>query len=195
MTKSSRPVKRKQGAIDPNKQQQYLIIGGVLAAAVLLIFGVIFPMMQPRQPTSTGSAPCENLQVMADEGRGHLAPGETPPAYKSNPPTSGTHNPEWYPAGIYDKNADLTRLIHSLEHGYVILFYNGISQEEVQQLIRIQQSDSYKTIVAEYPNMPQKVAIAAWGNLQNCSGVNEQVIRSFIAQFRDHGPEPGASMN
>ena len=109
--------------------------------------------------------------------------------YKSVPPTSGTHNPQWYPAGVYDKNADITQLIHSLEHGYVILFYNGIPQDQIDQLVRIQQSDPYKLSVAEYPNMPQKVALAAWGNLQNCEGVNEQVIRSFVAQFRDHGPE------
>ncbi len=195
MTKSSRPTKHKQSANDAKKQQQYLIIGGVIAAAALLIFGVLYPMMQPRAPTSTGSAACDNLQVMADEGREHLKPGETPPPYKSVPPTSGTHNLEPYPAGVYDKNADITRLLHSLEHGYVILYYNNIPPEEVQQLIRIQQSDPYKLIVAEYPNMPQKIAIAAWDHLQNCSGVNEQVIRSFIAQFRDHGPEPGASMN
>ncbi|MBI4675090.1 MAG: DUF3105 domain-containing protein [Chloroflexi bacterium] len=194
MTKSSRQKQRKSGSTDPNKQQQYLILGGALAAAILLIGGVIYPMLQPRAPTSTGSAPCGNLQAMVDEGREHLKPGETPPAYKNNPPTSGTHNPEWYPAGIYDQNADLTRLIHSLEHGYVILYYNGIPKEQVDQLIRIQQSDPFKLIVAEYPNMPQKIAIVAWGNMQNCDGVNEQVIRSFIAQFRNHGPEQ-ASMN
>jgi hypothetical protein len=193
MTKSSRQNQAKLQA-HKKQQQQYLIIGGIIAAALLLGVGIIYPMMQPRAPTSVGTANCGNLQVMTDEGRSHLQPGEPTPVYKSVPPTSGTHNPTWYPAGVYDKTADVTMLVHSMEHGYVILFYNGIPQDQVDQLVRIQQSDPFKLIVAEYPNMPQKIAIAAWDHLQNCDGVNEQVIRSFIAQFRDHGPEQ-ASMN
>lgn len=187
MTKSSRANQAKQA--QAQKHRQYLIIGGIIAAALLLGVGILYPMMQPRAPTSVGTAECESLKVMTDEGRGHLKPGEPIPVYKSVPPTSGTHNPQWYPAGVYDKNADITQLIHSLEHGYVIMFYNGIPQDQIDQLVRIQQSDPYKLSVAEYPSMPQKIALAAWGNLQNCSGVNEQVIRSFVAQFRDHGPE------
>lgn len=189
MTKSSRANQAKLAQEQKKQQQQYLIIGGIIAAALLLGVGILYPMLQPRAPTSVGSADCESLLVMADEGRGHLKPGDPVPNYKSVPPTSGTHNPQWYPAGVYDKNADITQLIHSLEHGYVIMYYNGISQDEINQLVRIQQSDPFKLSVAEYPNMPQKIALAAWGNLQNCAGVNEQVIRSFIAQFRDHGPE------
>ena len=189
MTKSTRTNPTKKGQDEKKQQQQYIIIAGAIAAAFLLGFGILLPMLQPKTPTSMGSAVCQNLQAMQDEGRDHLKPGEPTPVYKSVPPTSGTHNPQWYPAGVYDKNADITQLIHSLEHGYVILFYNGIPQDQIDQLVRIQQSDPYKLSVAEYPNMPQKVALAAWGNLQNCEGVNEQVIRSFVAQFRDHGPE------
>ena len=190
MTKSSRNSQSKQTQTQAQKQQrQYLIIGGIIAAALLLGVGIIYPMMAPRTPTSTDTAACDSLQIMADEGRGHLQPGDPIPNYKSVPPTSGTHNPQWYPAGVYDKNADITQLIHSMEHGYVIMFYNGIPQNQIDQLVRIQQSDPFKLSVAEYPNMPQKVAIAAWGHMQNCEGVNEQVIRSFVAQFRNHGPE------
>ncbi|MDL1897848.1 DUF3105 domain-containing protein [Anaerolineae bacterium CFX7] len=187
MAKPSRAAQAKQA--EAKKQRQYLIIGGGIAAALLLGIGILYPMLQSRQPTSVGSAMCEPLQVMADEGRGHLEPGDPTPVYKSIPPTSGTHNPLSYPAGIYDKNANITELVHSLEHGYIILYYNNIPQDQLDQLVRIQQADPYKVSVVEYPNMPQKIALAAWGNLQNCEGVNEQVIRSFVAQFRDHGPE------
>lgn len=172
------------------KQRQYLLIGGGIVAGMLLVAGILVPLLQPPAPTSTGAAaPCSNLQVMEDEGRGHLNPGDPIPNYKSVPPTSGTHNPVWYPAGVYDNNSDITQLLHSLEHGYIIMYYNGISQEEINQLINIQRSDPFKTIVAPYPNMPYKVALAAWARLQTCEGVNEQAIRSFTAQFRNQGPE------
>ena len=171
------------------KRQRYLLIGGGIAAALIIVAGIVLLSLQPRVPTSTGSAACGNLQVLEDQGRDHLTPGETPPTYNSVPPTSGKHNPTWYPAGVYDNNADITQLIHSLEHGYVIMYYNGISDAEINSLKNIQSSDSFKLIVAPYPNMEQKVALVAWARMQNCDGVNEAAIRSFIAQFRNQGPE------
>ncbi len=171
------------------KQQQYLIIGGGIAVALIIAGLVVAPMLMPRTPTSSGSAICGNLQVLEDEGRGHLAPGDPIPTYLTNPPTSGTHNPTWYPAGVYDNNADITQLVHSLEHGYTILYYNDASQDEINQLINIQRSDPFKTIVAPYPNMEAKIALVAWARMQYCDGVNEQAIRSFQAQFRNQGPE------
>lgn len=189
MTKSSRSSQAKQQQAQKKKQQQYLILGGIIAAALLLGVGVLYPMLQGRTPVANSSANCENLQAVADEGRGHLQPGDPVPTYKSSPPTSGTHNLQPAPAGVYDKNVDITQLLHSLEHGYIVMYYNNLSPDQMAELVRIQQSDPYKTIVAEYPNMKQKVALAAWGYLQNCDGVNDQVIRSFTAQFRDHGPE------
>lgn len=172
------------------KQQQYLLIGGGIAAAAIILVGVFFLLNPPAPtPTSTGSYACGNLQVLEDEGRGHLNPGDPIPNYKSNPPTSGTHNATWYPSGVYDNNVDVTQLIHSLEHGYVVLYYNDIPQDQINQLVNIQRSDSFKVIVAPYPNMPHKVALAAWGRVQPCDGPNEAAIRSFIAQFRNQGPE------
>lgn len=171
------------------KRTRYLLIGGGVVAVLLVVAGIVAPSLMPRSPTSTGSAACGNLLVLEDEGRGHLSPGDPIPEYKTNPPTSGTHNPTWYPAGIYDNNADITQMVHSLEHGYVIMYYNGISQDEINSLINIQRSDAYKLIVAPYPNMEQKVSVVAWAHMQNCDGVNEAAIRSFIAQFRNQGPE------
>lgn len=188
---SSKPSRQAQQAAQEKqkKQQQYLLIGGGILAVLIIAGGALLLLTPPRTVTSTGSAQCANLQQMLDEGRGHLSPGDPIPVYKSNPPTSGTHNPTWYQAGVYDNNVDVTQLIHSLEHGYVILYYNGISQDEINQLASIQRSDSFKMIVAPYPNMPYKVALAAWARLQTCDGVNEQAIRSFTAQFRNQGPE------
>lgn len=188
-SKPSRQAQQYAAQAKQKKQQQYLLIGGGVLAVLIVLGGAFLLLNPPRTATSTGSAQCSNLQQMLDEGRGHLNPGDPIPAYKSVPPTSGTHNQTWYPAGIYDNNADITQLIHSLEHGYVILYYNNISQDEINQLASIQRSDSFKMIVAPYPNMPYKVAIAAWARLQTCDGVNEQAIRSFTAQFRNQGPE------
>src|SRR5437016_5859538 len=106
------------------KQQQYLLIGGAVVAVVVVLVGAFLLISPPRVATSTGSASCSNLQVEADEGRGHLSGSETP-QYHTIPPTSGNHNPVPLPAGVYDNNVDVTQLVHSLEHGYVIMYYNN----------------------------------------------------------------------
>lgn len=195
MPKPNRTAELKAQKEKEARQRQYLLLGGAALVALLLIAGGVFAFNQPRTPTSIGSSNCGNLQLVADEGQGHLSPGDPTPVYKSNPPTSGTHNPDPLPAGVYGDNTDVTRIVHSMEHGYVVLFYNGISQNEIQQLATIQRSDPFKVIVAPYTSMPYKVAIASWNRLQTCDGVNETTIRSFINQFRGQGPEPFGAVN
>lgn len=60
---------------------------------------------------------------MADLGRGHV-PANEKVEYNSNPPTSGKHYEEWIRSGVYDKSQEDGYLVHSLEHGYVIMSYN-----------------------------------------------------------------------
>ncbi len=62
-------------------------------------------------------------QLVADLGRGHVPIG-TPMFYNSNPPTSGPHYEVWTTANIYDNPLDDRNLVHSLEHGYIIMSYN-----------------------------------------------------------------------
>jgi hypothetical protein len=44
--------------------------------------------------------------------------------YNSNPPTSGTHFPAWAKKGVYDRVISDGYLIHSLEHGYIVISYD-----------------------------------------------------------------------
>ena len=60
---------------------------------------------------------------IADSGRDHVPAGERV-EYNSNPPTSGNHYADWIRSGIYDNPKDDRNLVHSLEHGYVIMSYN-----------------------------------------------------------------------
>jgi len=58
-----------------------------------------------------------------DLGRGHVPIGEKV-NYNSNPPTSGKHYDGWVRSGVYSEPKDDRNLVHSLEHGYVIMSYN-----------------------------------------------------------------------
>lgn len=62
-------------------------------------------------------------QQIADLGRKHIEAG-VQVQYNSNPPTSGDHYADWIKAGVYELSKDDRYLVHSLEHGYIIISYN-----------------------------------------------------------------------
>ena len=62
-------------------------------------------------------------QRLDSEGRDHVDIG-TKVDYKTNPPTSGKHYGDWVRSGFYSEPKDDRNLVHSLEHGYVIMSYN-----------------------------------------------------------------------
>lgn len=61
-------------------------------------------------------------EKIADLGRKHV-PGGTKVEYNSNPPTSGDHYADWIRSGVYESPKEDGYLVHSLEHGYVIMHY------------------------------------------------------------------------
>ncbi len=58
----------------------------------------------------------------SDKCRVHVPPG-TEVKYNSNPPVFGPHYGDWIRAGVYTEVKDDRNLVHSLEHGYVIMSY------------------------------------------------------------------------
>ncbi len=88
-----------------------------LAIGLLMIIGVSIWIYLESKPRHTPG------EAITDLGRGHVPMG-TQIFYNSNPPTSGTHYEIWTRAGIFDTPLDDRNLVHSLEHGYVIMSYN-----------------------------------------------------------------------
>jgi len=62
-------------------------------------------------------------QAVAEMGRNHVT-DIFGVEYNSNPPTSGPHFPVWAKPGAYDRFISDGYLIHSMEHGYVIIWYD-----------------------------------------------------------------------
>lgn len=58
-----------------------------------------------------------------DEGRNHVPHGQKVD-YKFNPPTGGDHYADWITKGFYEEPRDDGSIVHSLEHGYVVINYD-----------------------------------------------------------------------
>ncbi len=62
-------------------------------------------------------------EEIEDKGRNHVT-DIYGVVYSSNPPTSGSHFPVWAKPGLYDRLISDGYFIHSMEHGYVVIWYN-----------------------------------------------------------------------
>src|SRR3989344_2386044 len=56
--------------------------------------------------------------------------------YNSSPPTSGPHFSAWAKAGAYDEILSDGYLLHSLEHGYVVISYDCGKQQTTYNIVR-----------------------------------------------------------
>jgi hypothetical protein len=146
---------------------------------------------------ATKAAGC-SLSDPPDEGAAHEPREFTIDDYRSNPPTSGTHFPEWYDDGVYagGTTPELGKLVHALEHGRIELQYQpGTSAENVARLENLvsELEGGYHMLLFENATeMPFAVAAAAWGHLLGCPELNEKVfdaLRAFRTAYIDKGPE------
>jgi hypothetical protein len=132
------------------------------------------------------------------EGRDHETKDFTEADYKTNPPTSGTHFPQWYEDGIYGpgETPNLGMLVHTLEHGRIDVQYKpGTPTHTVKQLeaLLAEQEDGYHMLLFQNgTNMDAQIAATAWGHSLTCPQFNNKVfdaLRTFRAQYIDKGPE------
>jgi Protein of unknown function (DUF3105) len=132
------------------------------------------------------------------EGATHETKQFTPDDYKTNPPTSGNHAPDWYDDGVYEPGTtpELGKLVHTLEHGRIDVQYKpGTPAETVRQLeaLLAEQNDGYHMLLYENTTgMDAAVAATAWGHSITFDKMSPRVfdaIRTFRAEYIDQGPE------
>jgi hypothetical protein len=132
------------------------------------------------------------------EGRTHTADKVT---YKTNPPTSGNHNPTPAPDGIYrtGNSPPKENFVHTLEHGRIEFQYKpGTSAADIAKLRALagepfNGTAGYHTLLFENnTNMPTQFAATAWTKSITCASLSPAAIsamREFRQTYTDKGPE------
>jgi uncharacterized protein DUF3105 len=145
---------------------------------------------------AAADAGCTLRLNLPDEGANHLEPGDPPPNYRTNPPTSGNHvtTPFQQADGAYGQTPELIDFVHSLEHGRIEVQY-APDLPEADQLALKGVFDESPSGMLLFPNprMPYEVAATAWTQLLGCKKYDGaktlDAIRDFRDQFRGRGPE------
>ena len=131
-----------------------------------------------------------------DEGKNHVPDGQ-PVQYKTTPPTSGNHWATPMPWGSYDQQQPLERTTHNMEHGGIVIMYNGLGSNEVAQLkvlVSTMRTGEFNKIVLEPSNSfsDAKIALSAWTWQLKLQAYDEASIIKFVRAHYNgpDAPEP-----
>lgn len=191
MTQKS--TKREQRRARQRQQQlmRNLIWSGVAIGVLAVIGFIVWQGVQPR--------PGETIPIMASN---HIPLDSNPGEYNSDPPTSGPHYPEEAQAGFYDTNIyqyPAGYLVHNLEHGYVIFWYNCARLDEatcadLKSQIKsvMDEVNNFKVIAYPWDTLDVPVAITSWGRLLKREVFDATQALAFYQSNLNKAPEPGA---
>ena len=144
-------------------------------------------------------------QSVALQARTHIQVSDSHEPYDTNPPTSGPHAGT-VPANFYDVAPPDENLVHNLEHGYVIIWYDcatldGTQCQNLKSEIKgvmdraksvVIASDIKKLIAVPRSQMDARIALTSWGRIDKLNAFNETEIMEFVNDFREQAPEAGA---
>jgi hypothetical protein len=148
------------------------------------------------------AAGCE-LKSVPGKSREHTADLAEKIEYSTNPPTSGKHYDTPAEDQAYGTSPDAKELVHTLEHGRVIVWFKkNLPERDRANLKALFDEDEYQMVLT--PNetgMTYAVAATAWnaepapngtGRLLGCPRLNDRVwdaLRTFKDEHRSNGPE------
>ncbi|MDQ3793930.1 MAG: DUF3105 domain-containing protein, partial [Actinomycetota bacterium] len=203
-----------------------LVVGGVVGAVLLMNRPRGLSQNEQRiinqGRTAAQAAGCTGITTVdayrGGADRNHVAPENAPAlsTYPSTPPASGPHLGGAQPAGVYSESPDIYAVIHSLEHGAAVIWYDPRA-ERSPQIQRIKDffgepANSDHVLVAPYtyPNqgnagrLPEgkQMVLTAWHHEQSCDRPSLEVARAFVLQYAANGrgpyrgdaPEAGAAI-
>ena len=132
-------------------------------------------------------------------GNLHLTQGQVFDNYNSNPPTSGPHDPVPVNWGIYDEPQLKEKLVHSMEHAGVVIWYNCPDCEDlINNLKGVAQgylNQGRRIVMTPYSDMDTGIAITSWTRLDRMTDFDEVRIQRFIeaheGRYNPEGFPPG----
>lgn len=189
-----------------------LLVGGLAAVAVGVLGGKSGSSSGPVKSASNVKLPAQQVSDINEaakaagctlanppfEGQNHESKTFKASDYKTNPPTSGNHTPDWYEDGIYapGDTPNLGKTVHPLEHGRIEVQYKaGTPQKVVDELeaLLAENDDGYHMLLFQNgTKMKAQIAATAWTHSLTCPEMNDKVfdaIRTFRARYIDKGPE------
>lgn len=163
----------------------------VVAAAAYWVSGFGHEESDFQKLAEAGRAALSRVETLPSEGRGHLRPGQTV-AYRSQPPTSGIHDPTGTEPGIYDEPQLSTKLVHALEHGNIVIYFDRPDEAAMKTLKRwagIFRGQWSGIVLNPKPGIGKAIILTAWKRRFRLAPFDAAAAAAFIDRYRGRGPE------
>lgn len=182
------------------------IFGGVVAGGIYLsssgASGGPQTSVPPRRDNCSGSPVIKtslpDVVHSLCEGQQHVDDGVRV-NYQTDPPTSGNHwggatPPAFYAPGQNEAYVLPERLVHALEHGNVVVYYDPA-------IITADQQDRLKALARKWPggwdgvvvvprtDSANPIILTAWEYSLKLTSWDEGRINDFVREFAGRGPE------
>jgi len=172
-----------------------------LPGTVMIEETVAVTLPAPEESTATedGVLVVGTVETYPEQSRNHIEVGESHEPYSTDPPTSGPHYAQPADAGFYEGAIADEILVHNLEHGHVIIWYDcsqlseancDTLKSQISELI--DQHNGYKLVGVPREGMPTTLALTSWSHLLRLFEFDETAIEDYIQTYQNDAPEPNA---
>ncbi len=171
-----------------------LAIGGILVLGLVVLLLFFLFGAPSGDPSSIGLR-------QADAGGQHIAAGQQGTGYTSVPATSGPH---WSsadspaPWGVYPSAQPQERMIHNLEHGGIVIWYQPAQLDAAglaaltEFVTRQVATERFKVILAPWSgaDFAHPIAVTGWNWLLYLDTADIDAVRGFLGAHYGQAPEP-----
>jgi len=214
--KSPTRARTSSAARSSSRRRNLFIFGGIgliVAAMIIVMVAVVVSgavavsgALAPITPLASSKDPGNyNEETIPEQGRNHIERNTPHEAYSTNPPTSGPHYADkMIPVqeGFYDETTRQIDedLIHSMEHGYVIVWYDCTKapdndcaplKEAIRKLIKSINGGYHLIANPRNGQMDTMIALTSWLKLRRLETFDADAIKDFIDRNINQSPEPG----
>ena len=144
------------------------------------------------------AAGCKDETIEETAAGEHTSDPDEQIEYASEPPSIGRHYQEWPEDNIYEEAPPTSHVVHTLEHGRILIWLRpDLSEEQLAGFKALYEEDPYHVIMLPREELKDPFAVTAWvdqstGHTLRCKDLNDQswdAIRAFKEQYRDKAPE------
>lgn len=191
-----RAAEQKKAALKRNA----LTIGTALLVTAIVVVAIWFQKEDAEAPggsenvgVAAAQAGCEEIEEFeAPEENPHVEPGAPHEPYNSSPPTTGPMYEQTAPLGFSTEALPEESLVHNQEHGAIVIWYQpDAPAETISAIENLTLQEPQATVAAPYTDIeaPYQLVISAWGALQRCEQVSQEVVDDFRREYQGNSPE------
>ncbi len=140
---------------------------------------------------AAGQSALAGVETTPDRGGGHLGLGEGH-SYGVAFPTSGIHDQVPIAPGFYTEPQRATQLVHSVEHGHIVIYYEdpGAEARDTIEAWTTLFGGNWDGVVAvPASGLGKAVVLTAWRKNLTLDSFDPAAAAAFVDTYRGRGPE------